>query len=298
MASDVLTAIGESWTRGDQVLIAGRFTLRLNRPLIMGVVNVTPDSFSDGGQYVDAKRAVEHAHALIDEGADILDIGGESTRPGAAEVPESQELDRVLPVIDALANVPVPISIDTSKPGVMCAAHRAGAAIINDVFALRLPGAIEAAAQTDCAICLMHMRGDPRTMQDEPQYQDVVAEVGVFLAERAALAQGAGIKRERLIIDPGYGFGKNKYHNRALLRGLPELRRLGLPILAGLSRKSWLGRVTGRPVEQRVHASVASALAAVSLGAAIVRVHDVAATRDAIAVWEATFNKEFRFYDQ
>lgn len=280
------------------MLRAGRFTLSLNRPLIMGVVNVTPDSFSDGGQWFEPKRAIEHAEQLIEDGADILDVGGESTRPGAALVSAQEEMERVIPVVEALRGREVPVSVDTSKPAVMTSALCAGAAIINDVFALRQPGAMEVVAKSDAAVCLMHMQGTPQTMQAQPSYDDVVAEVRDFLSERIDAAKAQGVALDRIVVDPGFGFGKNKTHNLALLRGLGEIAQLGVPVLAGLSRKSWLGRITGRPVNERVHASVASAVAAIALGARIVRVHDVAATKDALAVWEAVFNEGFRFYDQ
>ena len=270
-------------------LRCGRYRLDLSRPLIMGIVNVTPDSFSDGGRYVATDAAVEHALALIAAGADILDIGGESTRPGAEPVPLDEELDRVLPVIEALAGEGVPLSIDTYKPEVMFAAASAGASIINDVFALRQPGALEAAAQTDAGVCLMHMQGTPQTMQADPSYGDVVAEVAGFLSERAAACEAAGIARDRIVVDPGFGFGKTTAHNIALLRGLGRISsETGLPLLAGLSRKSVLGRITTREkATDRVAASVASALIAVQNSARILRVHDVDATLDMVRVWQA-----------
>ncbi len=268
-------------------LRAGRFTLGFDRPLVMGVVNVTPDSFSDGGQFYDRTRAVEHARRLVDEGADILDVGGESTRPGSLPVDAQEELRRILPVLDAMAGSPVPVSVDTSKPEVMRAAVDAGAVMINDIYALRLPGALEAAAATDAAVCLMHMQGDPRTMQDDPVYGDVVAEVKAFLEERVDACEAAGIGRDRIVVDPGFGFGKKSVHNLDLIRGIPVLAATGLPVLAGLSRKSVLGKITGRMVGDRIHSSVAAAIVAVARGARIVRVHDVAATRDALAVWTA-----------
>lgn len=273
------------------VLKAGRFALRLDRPLVMGVLNVTPDSFSDGGQFADVRAAIERAHRMVDEGADILDVGGESTRPGAAPVSAVEELRRVLPVVEALSAGGVPVSVDTSKPEVMRRVIAAGAAMINDVFALRLPGALEAVAASDAATCLMHMLGEPRTMQDDPVYGDVVAEVRDFLAARVAACEAAGIDRGRIVIDPGFGFGKKSVHNLALLRGIRALSASGLPVLAGLSRKSVLGKITGRPVGDRVHSSIAAAIVAVARGARIVRVHDVAATRDALAVWTAVENE-------
>jgi dihydropteroate synthase len=268
-------------------LRAGRFTLALDRPLIMGVVNVTPDSFSDGGHWLDPDRAAAHARTLIDEGADILDIGGESTRPGATPVAQSEELARVLPVLEALAGVAVPISVDTWKPAVMHEALAHGASMINDINALQAPGALEAVRESGCAVCLMHKQGDPQTMQLAPHYDDVLAEVGAFLERRVRACLQAGIARERLVVDPGFGFGKTRAHNLALFRGLASLAGLGVPLLVGLSRKSVLGKITGREVEGRLTASVTAALLAVQRGAAIVRVHDVAATRDALRVLEA-----------
>jgi dihydropteroate synthase len=276
-----VTSPARSWQ------IAGR-TLDLARPLVMGVVNVTPDSFSDGGRHFDAAAARAHAERLIEEGADILDIGGESTRPGAADVSEDEELRRVLPLLRALAPSGVPLSIDTSKPGVMRAALAAGAAIVNDVRAFAEPGAVEAVVDSGCGVVLMHMQGTPRTMQQAPQYDDVVTDVRDFLAARAAALQAAGIEAARIAVDPGFGFGKSVTHNYTLLRELDTFAALGHPLLAGLSRKSMLGAATGRRVEDRLVASVAATLLAVERGARIVRVHDVAATRDALAVWSAT----------
>jgi dihydropteroate synthase len=250
----------------------------------MGVVNVTPDSFSDGGRFLDASAAVAHARRLIDEGADILDVGGESSRPGAEPVPAERELARIAPVLEALGGGGVPLSVDTVKPEVMREAIRLGATMINDINALRSPGALAAVAASDAAICLMHMQGEPRTMQQSPQYADVVGEVKRYLAERAAAAIAAGIARDRIVVDPGFGFGKTVEHNRTLLAGLPALVELGYPVLAGLSRKSTLGWVTGRPADQRMPASIAAAVLAAQRGARILRVHDVAATRDALAV--------------
>jgi dihydropteroate synthase len=267
--------------------VAGK-VLDLSRPLIMGIVNVTPDSFSDGGRYLSAPAALAHAERLIAEGADLLDIGGESTRPGAVDVSETEELDRVLPLVEALRASAVTISVDTSKPGVMRAALAAGAAIINDVRAFRTQGALEAVRGSDCGLVLMHMQGSPRTMQSEPQYADVVADVTAFLRARLADLANAGVDLCRTAIDPGFGFGKSVEHNFALLRRLPALQAIGRPVLVGLSRKSMLGAATGRTVEERVAASVAAAVLAVERGARIVRVHDVAATRDALKVWTAT----------
>ena len=253
----------------------------------MGVVNVTPDSFSDGGQFLDARAAIAHARQLVDEGADILDIGGESTRPGSLPVDETEELRRVLPVLEGIVGLGVPVSVDTTKPGVMRAAIAHGAAMVNDVLALRTPGALDAVASSNAGVCLMHMQGEPRTMQANPSYADVVGEVRAFLGERVAACESAGISRERIVVDPGFGFGKTAEQNLALLRGLPELAALDVPVLAGLSRKSTLGQITGRPVEGRLAASLAAALLAAERGAKIVRVHDVAATRDVLAVLAA-----------
>jgi dihydropteroate synthase len=269
------------------VLACGRFRLELGRPLVMGVVNVTPDSFSDGGQYLDPAKAIARARRLIEEGADLLDIGGESSRPGAQGVSADEELRRILPVLRDLRSAPVPVAVDTVKPDVMRAALAEGAAMINDIGALRAPGAVEAVAASDAGVCLMHMQGEPRTMQQSPSYRDVAAEVRAFLEERAAAAEAAGIARERIVIDPGFGFGKKPAHNLELLRRLGEIASLGYPVLAGLSRKSTLGAITGRPPLEREAASVAAALLAVEGGARIVRVHDVAATKDALAVWSA-----------
>jgi dihydropteroate synthase len=268
-------------------LQCGPFRLSLERALVMGVVNVTPDSFSDGGLYLGAKQAVAHARRLVEEGADILDIGGESTRPGSAPVALAEERQRVLPVLEALAGCGVPLSVDTRKPEFMLEAIAAGAAMINDVTALAAPAALEAVARSPVAVCLMHMQGEPGTMQENPTYQDVVREVRDYLAQRVAAAERAGIARDRIVVDPGFGFGKTVEHNLALLRSLSELRSLGVALMAGLSRKAMLGRLTGREPRERVHASVAAALLAVQNGAQILRVHDVAATRDALAVWNA-----------
>jgi dihydropteroate synthase len=269
------------------VLKLGRFSLTLERPLIMGVVNVTPDSFSDGGRFLGTQQALEHARLLIGEGADILDIGGESSRPAAEPVGLDEELRRVMPVLEQLAQMPVPVSVDTRKPEVMRRAIAAGAAMVNDINALREPGALEAVAQSQAAVCLMHMQGEPRFMQRDPQYKDVVAEVTAFLALRVEAAQQAGIARERIVVDPGFGFGKSTGHNLELLQGLGTIGGLGQPVLVGLSRKSLFGKITGKPVADRVSASVAAALLAVERGAALVRVHDVAATRDALLVLNA-----------
>lgn len=268
-------------------LHAGPHRLPLATPLVVGIVNVTPDSFSDGGCWGDAQAAIAHGLKLRDQGADILDVGGESTRPGAAEVPAAEEIRRVLPVIEALARRGCVVSVDTMKPEVMRAALDAGAAMVNDVMALSAPGALETVAASGAAVCLMHMQGTPRQMQQAPHYSDVVAEVDGFLRERVAACGTAGIGRERLVIDPGFGFGKTLVHNLALLRQLPRLAGSGVPVMAGLSRKSMLGALTGRDVGQREYAGVAAHLAAVARGARLLRVHDVAAMRDALAVWNA-----------
>ncbi len=274
------------------VLRAGRFRLVLDRPLIMGVVNVTPDSFSDGGRFLDPQAAIDHGRAMVADGADIIDVGGESTRPGAPQVPVSDELRRILPVVEALAR-DVPVSVDTSKPEVMREVLGCGVAMINDVTALGQAGGVEAVAASDAAVCLMHMQGTPRTMQLAPAYDDVVREVGDFLRSRALRLETAGIARERIVIDPGFGFGKTTAHNLALLRSLRALRDHGWPVLAGLSRKSMLGRIAGRELADRVPASVAAALLAVQFGADVVRVHDVAPTRDALQVLRAVLNDRF-----
>ncbi|HYX67198.1 MAG TPA: dihydropteroate synthase [Burkholderiales bacterium] len=253
----------------------------------MGVVNITPDSFSDGGRFLDPAAAIEHARRLADEGADIIDIGGESTRPGAAPVPEGEEMDRVIPVLEALRDLPVPVSVDTRRPAVMQAALAAGASMINDIGAFAEPYSLLRVAGSGCAVCLMHMKGTPATMQREPHYDDVVAEVKAFLKEAVRRARFSGIGEDRIVVDPGFGFGKTARHNLVLLRRLGELADLGVPLLAGLSRKSTIGGITGRPVGERLAGSLAMALLAVQGGAKIVRVHDVRETRDVIAVWEA-----------
>jgi dihydropteroate synthase len=265
----------------------GNFRFDLSRPLVMGIVNVTPDSFSDGGLHLERDVALKHAHQLITEGADILDIGGESTRPGAKPVGVQEELDRVLPVIEGLRGAPVPVSIDTRKPEVMRAAITAGAQMVNDINALQDAAAMNCVAASNVAVCLMHKQGDPQTMQQQPHYQNVVAEVCAFLRERTEAAQAVGIQRDRIAIDPGFGFGKTLEHNLSLLRELKRLTEPGVPVLAGLSRKSMLGALTGREAGQRLPASIAAALIAVQNGANIVRVHEVGATVDALKVWEA-----------
>ncbi|HEU0187459.1 MAG TPA: dihydropteroate synthase, partial [Gallionellaceae bacterium] len=249
------------------ILHCGKYPLSLDRPLVMGIVNVTPDSFSDGGRHLLRDAAVAHARQLLAEGADILDIGGESTRPGAQPVSVQDELARVLPVIEALCRDKVPLSIDTWKPEVMKQALAAGASMVNDINALQAEGALQAVAAGNCAVCLMHMQGQPQTMQQAPQYGDVVDEVVTFLQQRIAALEAAGIARDRMVVDPGFGFGKTLAHNLDLLRHLQVFAGLGVPVLAGLSRKSMLGAITGQPVEQRVYASVAAALLAVQRGA-------------------------------
>ena len=269
------------------MLALRNFMLDLSRPRVMGILNVTPDSFFDGGRHVDTNAALAHARQMAADGADVIDVGGESTRPGAAAVSEDEELKRVLPVIEALAGEGLLVSADTRRPAVMRAAIAAGAAMVNDVGALRVPGAMDAVARTDAAVCLVHMQGEPGTMQRAPQYADVVREVREFLVARARACEDAGIAHARIVVDPGFGFGKTLAHNLALLRALPDLASAGYPVLAGLSRKSSLGTITGRPVEERMPASVAAALAAVARGASIVRVHDVRETVDALKVWLA-----------
>ncbi|WP_175016842.1 dihydropteroate synthase [Massilia sp. YMA4] len=266
----------------------GRFNLPRERTLVMGILNVTPDSFSDGGQFAALDFAISHAEQMIRDGVDIIDVGGESTRPGAPLVPLEEELRRVLPVLYALRDCGKAISVDTYKPELMREAVLAGVDMINDINAFRAPGAIEAVRDSDCALCLMHMLDKPATMQDKPVYADVVREVTCFLRERIEALTSAGIDRNRLWIDPGFGFGKTVEHNYALLKaGSQMVAELGVPLLAGLSRKSMIGAVTGKPVEQRLAGSLGGALAAVAHGAGIVRVHDVAETVDALKVWHA-----------
>ena len=270
------------------ILHCGPFRLSLERPLVMGIVNLTPDSFSGDGVGDDATAAIAHAEAQRSAGADMLDLGAESSRPGAAPVPAAVELARLLPVLRVVRDWGVPVSVDTVKPAVMLAAIAEGAALINDIAALQAPGALAAVAASDAGVCLMHMQGEPRTMQAQPRYDDVVAEVQDFLAARVAACEAAGIARNRLLVDPGFGFGKTVEHNYALLRELGRLAAIGVPVLAGLSRKSMLGAVTGRENgAARLAASVAAAVLAVERGASVVRVHDVAATKDALAVWSA-----------
>ena len=269
------------------MLKCGKYQLSLERPLLMGIVNLTPDSFSGDGFSDDAQRAVAHARLQIDAGADILDLGAESSRPGAMPATLDEELSRLLPVLDALNDCGLPISVDTYKPEVMRAALAHGASMINDIYALRMPGAVQAVSGSACAVCLMHMQGEPLTMQHSPSYGSVLVDVRDFLAERTAMAIAGGIAADRLVLDPGFGFGKSLAHNLELLRSLSDLRINGLPLLAGISRKSMLGAITGRKTDQRLAASLAAALLAVQRGAQIVRVHDVAETRDALAVLHA-----------
>ncbi|MBC7787160.1 MAG: dihydropteroate synthase [Methylophilaceae bacterium] len=267
------------------MFICGKYQLDLTNPCVMGVVNVTPDSFSDGGQYASTNKAVEHALQLVEEGASILDIGGESTRPGATPVGLDEELARVILVIEKLAKiVNIPLSIDTYKPKVMQAAIDAGISIVNDINALQAPGALEVVANSDVGVCLMHMQGSPQTMQIDPQYDDVVAEVSAFLTARFNIVMQAGISSSRILLDPGFGFGKRTMHNIALLKQLAQLRQIGQPLLVGLSRKSVLGQVLGDNKTDRVAASIAASVVAAINGANILRVHDVRATVDALKV--------------
>ncbi len=267
--------------------ICGKFQLDLSTPKVMGIVNVTPDSFSDGGRFSSTDKAIAHAHDLVAQGADVLDIGGESTRPGATPVPLDEELNRVIPVIEGLAGIGIPLSIDTYKPEVMREAIKAGVDIVNDVCALQEPQALEIVAASDVGVCLMHMQGRPQNMQQDPQYQDVVKEVYDFLQARLAAAEQAGIAKKRITLDPGFGFGKRTAHNLALLEGLSTLQKLGAPLLIGLSRKSLLGQVAGADVNERLYASLAASVIAVMKGANIVRVHDVKATVEALKVASA-----------
>ncbi|MCL4747343.1 MAG: dihydropteroate synthase [Burkholderiaceae bacterium] len=268
-------------------LACGRFRLALDRPLVMGVINVTPDSFSERGKTASANEAIERARRLAGEGADILDIGAESTRPGAAPVSVAIELARLVPVLTAALELGLPVSVDTRRPEVMRAVLAAGADMINDVAGFRAPGAIEAVAGSAAALCAMHMRGEPATMQDGPVYRDVVRDVRDFLFARANALYAAGVARDRIVLDPGIGFGKTLEDNLRLLRAIERLAALGYPVLVGVSRKSMIGQLTGRGVEDRLAGSLGAALAAVARGARIVRVHDVAQTRDALAVWQA-----------
>jgi dihydropteroate synthase len=276
-------------------LQCGRFKLSFERPLIMGILNVTPDSFSDGGQYAMRGDALRQAERMLLEGADIIDIGGESTRPGAPPVPLDEELERVIPLVEQLRGANVPLSVDTYKPEVMRHALAAGADLINDIWGFRMPGAVDAVRESDCGLCVMHMLGEPQSMQlGEPAYGDVVSEVRQFLEERVDALRQAGIARDRISVDPGFGFGKAVVeHNYALLAGLPDTAPRGeppYPILAGMSRKSMIGAVTGRAAPERVAGSIAAAVCAAERGAAILRVHDVAQSVDALKVWVALRN--------
>ena len=267
------------------MLHCGRFAFKLTRPLVMGILNVTPDSFSDGGRFFDPQHALAHARRMRDDGADLIDIGGESSRPGAYPVAEGDELARVMPLVEELAAEGVAVAVDTRKPAVMRAVIAAGAAMINDIGALTAVGAMEVCAASNAGVCVMHMQGEPQTMQIAPVYGDVVAEVRDFLVARASACESAGIASERIVIDPGFGFGKTLAHNLALLRSIGTLAATGYPVLAGLSRKASFGEITGRKVDERLATSLAAALAAVARGAAIVRVHDVRETVDALKMW-------------
>lgn len=275
-----------------QYLQCGRFGFSLEKtPLVMGILNVTPDSFSDGGRFQSLEFAFSRAEEMITEGVDMIDIGGESSRPGAPSLALDEELRRVMPVLYALRDLGKPLSLDTYKPEVMREAILAGVDMINDINGFRAPGALEAVANSDCALCVMHMQGTPQNMQQQPEYADVVGEVIAFLQQRVGEMVAAGIERERICIDPGFGFGKTVEHNYALLRNIGRMQQeLGLPVLAGLSRKSMIGAVTGKPVEQRLAGNIAGALAAIARGARIVRVHDVVETVDAVKVWQAATN--------
>ena len=271
-------------------LRAGKFLIALDRPRVMGIVNVTPDSFSDGGKFLSRDVAIAHARRLVEDGADIIDIGGESTRPGATPASLQEELDRVMPVLEAIVNDGIPVSVDTQKTEVMTAAIKSGAALINDVNALLAPGALDACAASNVAVCLMHKQGMPATMQQAPKYTDVLAEVKAFLVARSTACLQAGITRERIAVDPGFGFGKTVEHNFRLLRELHTLVALGYPVLAGFSRKASLGIVTGRQPDERLAASIAVAMLCIQNGATILRVHDVRETVDAINVLLAARN--------
>jgi dihydropteroate synthase len=272
-----------------------RFDLRgdKTRPLVMGILNITPDSFSDGGQYVSLDAALDHAERMIADGVDIIDIGGESTRPGSQPVPLQQELDRVMPVIYALRDCGKALSIDTNKPDVMKEALAAGVDMINDIGAFAAEGAVDVVMGGQCGLCVMHMQGNPQSMQNAPQYVSVVEEVTAFLQERVVILEAAGVARDRICVDPGFGFGKTVEHNLTLLRNLENIETaLDLPLLAGLSRKSVVAAITGRPVDRRLAGNLAAALIAVYHGARILRVHEVAETMDALRIWEATMNGE------
>ncbi len=271
-----------------KILQVSGHVLPTDRPLLMGILNVTPDSFSDGGEWPSGDEALRHAVDMVNAGADIIDVGGESTRPGAAAVSIAEELDRVVHVVERLrAEVDVPVSVDTSKPEVMLAGVSAGAGMINDVNALRAEGAMEAVLSLGVPVCLMHMQGEPRSMQHQPHYDDVVKEVRDFLLERADALVQRGFRQRDIVLDPGFGFGKTLQHNIELFHAIPALAALGFPLLVGVSRKSMLGAITGQPVEARVHASVVAAVLAAQSGASILRVHDVQATLDGLKVWQA-----------
>ncbi|MDH5182348.1 MAG: dihydropteroate synthase [Gammaproteobacteria bacterium] len=280
------------------ILDCGDKPLDLSQPRIMGVLNITPDSFSDGGNFLSAQSAYDHAMAMVEAGASIIDIGGESTRPGAAEVSVDEELDRVIPVIEALRSVPAVISIDTSKPAVMSAAVSAGAGLLNDVRALQEPGALEAVAGLRVPVCLMHMQGLPRTMQQAPHYDDVVEEVHDFLLQRVESCVAAGIDRRRILVDPGFGFGKSLQHNLTLLAQLNRFTEMGLPLLVGMSRKSMLGTIVDKPVDERLYASLAVASLAAWQGADIIRVHEVAESVDVIKVVTAVMENRHNSQNQ
>ena len=273
--------------RQQAVLQCGRFEVSLDRPLLMGIVNLTPDSFSDGGRHLDPRAAIDAGLAMVEQGADILDLGAESTRPGAATVEPAEEIRRLLPVIEGLSACGAPLSVDTRKPEVMREVLAAGADMINDIAGFATPAAIEAVAASRCGLCVMHMQGEPGTMQQAPAYEDVVAEVQDWLRERVVALGAAGVEATRIVLDPGIGFGKTVDHNLQLLEALDEFAVFGMPLLVGVSRKSLIGALTGRPVDGRLAGSLAAALAAVARGAKIVRVHDVPETRDALRVWQA-----------
>lgn len=271
-----------------RILRCGQRSLDLSVPHVMGILNVTPDSFSDGGCYNHFEQALARAREMVAAGASLIDIGGESTRPGAQTVSVVQELERVAPLVEAIsAELDVIVSVDTSTPEVMRESARLGAGLLNDVRALQRPGALEAAAETGLPVCLMHMRGEPHNMQDDPQYADVAAEVIAFLHARIQACQQAGIAGDQLLVDPGFGFAKNLTHNLELFKRLPELQQLGLPVLVGVSRKSLIGQVLGKPVADRLYGSLALAVMALERGASILRVHDVSATVDALKLYQA-----------
>ncbi|BBO60308.1 dihydropteroate synthase [Mycoavidus sp. B2-EB] len=272
----------------------GRFRLALTRPLVMGILNITPDSFYDGSRFLGREAALARAHQMVDEGVDLIDIGGESTRPGASAVLPNEELGRVLPMIKALREIGVPLSIDTHKPEVMRAALAEGVDLINDIWGFRQPGALEQIKQSGCGLCVMHMSGAPQTMQHAPSYQEVVSEVAAFLQARIAALEAAGIERARISVDPGFGFGKTLEHNYTLLARLAQLAPADVPLLVGISRKSMLGAVTGRPANERAAASIAAAICAAERGARMIRVHDVAPTVDALKVWHAVRTADTR----